>query len=233
MNKLNRQRTARHGFTLIELLAVIAIVGILVSILIPVVSKMRTSALRSETVSNLRQVFAACQLYSNNNQMFLANAFIAANEDMGREQGGWWHQLVDGDYLGNAGDSPSDYKVLGSPIQRREVPELTTDREPPVYVTFGMNIVLSMIRENETKALKSNQLLKPAQTLFISEGYLRPGNSWFAIGVNPYGASPNNTDGIITFAYADGHIGQLPEEEFPRTMGEKYSNSWYFWKGFE
>lgn len=233
MKKSRIQHRASKGFTLIELLAVIAIVAILTSILIPVVSKMRTSALRSETASNLRQVFSACQLYSNENQMFLANAFIAANEETGREQGGWWHQLIAGQYLTGHGDSPADYKVLGSPIQRREVPEKTIDRDPPVYVTFGMNIVLSMIRENETTSLRANQLLEPSRTLFISEGYLRPGNDWFAIGVNPYGASPNHTAGIVTFAYADGHIGQMPDEEFPRTMGEKYSSSWYFWRGFE
>jgi len=165
--------------------------------------------------------------------MYLANAFIAANEDMGREQSGWWHQLIDGGYLGDHGESPANYEVLGSPIQRREVPELTVDRNPPVYVTFGMNIILSMIRENETKSLKANQLLAPSRTLFISEGYLKPGNTWFAIGVSPWGAAPNHTDGMVTFAYADGHIGQLPDEEFPRTMGEKYSDSWYFWRGYE
>jgi len=64
MKKLPQTQPLRcGGFTLIELLTVIAIVGILSAILIPVVGKMRTSALRSESASNLRQVFSACQLY--------------------------------------------------------------------------------------------------------------------------------------------------------------------------
>ena len=53
----------RRGFTLIELLTVIAVVGILAAILIPSVEKARTHALRAESASNLRQVFAACGLY--------------------------------------------------------------------------------------------------------------------------------------------------------------------------
>jgi prepilin-type N-terminal cleavage/methylation domain-containing protein/prepilin-type processing-associated H-X9-DG protein len=45
----------RRGFTLVELLAVIAIVGILASLLIVTVPKMRESAHRSTCASNLRQ----------------------------------------------------------------------------------------------------------------------------------------------------------------------------------
>ena len=49
-------RQSRTGFTLIELLTVIAIIGVLAAILIPVVGKVRASARQAQSVSNLRQL---------------------------------------------------------------------------------------------------------------------------------------------------------------------------------
>jgi prepilin-type N-terminal cleavage/methylation domain-containing protein/prepilin-type processing-associated H-X9-DG protein len=56
---------SRSAFTLIELLTVIAIIGILASILIPTVGKVRDSAKDARCKSNLRQVGLATQLYIN------------------------------------------------------------------------------------------------------------------------------------------------------------------------
>ncbi|MDR1280822.1 MAG: prepilin-type N-terminal cleavage/methylation domain-containing protein [Opitutaceae bacterium] len=59
-------RPAR-AFTLIELLAVIAIIGILAAIIIPVVGKVRETAKGAQCKSNLRQIGVGIALYAQEN----------------------------------------------------------------------------------------------------------------------------------------------------------------------
>ncbi len=71
--KVTKCSKARGGFTLIELLTVIAIIGILASILIPVVSAVRESARSSVCQSNLRQWHTALLLHAHDNDDQLVN----------------------------------------------------------------------------------------------------------------------------------------------------------------
>lgn len=58
-------RAISRGFTLIELLTVIAIIGVLAGILIPVVGMVRAKAQASASVSNLRQIHLALSLFAD------------------------------------------------------------------------------------------------------------------------------------------------------------------------
>ncbi|MBC8009515.1 MAG: prepilin-type N-terminal cleavage/methylation domain-containing protein, partial [Burkholderiales bacterium] len=67
----SRRRDARGAFTLIELLTVIAIIGILAAIIIPVTSRVRESARQTKCGATQRQIALAVILYAGANRDFL------------------------------------------------------------------------------------------------------------------------------------------------------------------
>jgi prepilin-type N-terminal cleavage/methylation domain len=77
------------GFTLIELLTVIAIIGILAAILVPVVGRVRSSAASAACMSNLRSLHQATMLYVESNRGY----FPPNYGSNGVTNTTWWKEL--------------------------------------------------------------------------------------------------------------------------------------------
>ncbi|MDR1279657.1 MAG: DUF1559 domain-containing protein [Opitutaceae bacterium] len=106
MNTSSRRPAA---FTLIELLTVIAIIGILAAIILPVVGKVRESARRAQCVSNLRQIASAVLLFADDHRGILPGGIKDQYDHLGLAGGqtAWisrnnWNMLGAhiADYLG-------------------------------------------------------------------------------------------------------------------------------------
>lgn len=119
------------AFTLIELLTVIAIIGILAAILIPVVGAVRERARSAVCQSNLRQWHTALLLYVEDNGGRMPNGFYV-NVPSGPDQ--YWsgrlaHYMDYDDVWGRQ-----------SPTIHGTVAECPTDDNPTTYISYGASV---------------------------------------------------------------------------------------------
>lgn len=159
------------AFTLIELLTVIAIIGILAGILIPVVGRVRTSARTAVCLSNLRQVHTGIMGYVTDNRGYFPDINIRDNV---RNRWVQWWQAVN-TYMGaQVQDGFPAYQTQQCPEVTRLADQLLARSDRTLLPNYGMNSRLGRAGgANNTVPLgvrvAIEQVLTPSRTILAGD----------------------------------------------------------------
>jgi prepilin-type N-terminal cleavage/methylation domain-containing protein/prepilin-type processing-associated H-X9-DG protein len=217
----------RAGFTLIELLTVIAIIGILASILIPVVGQVRASAHRAQCSSNMRQLGTALRLFADDH-----NGWLPGTAHINPEES-WIFSLRP--YL----DDVDDVRICPADPRADEM------RRIDYATSYLMNDLVFFAAQDELGQpvgddfRRLDRLRTPSQTklafigsdsrgLAVTEDHTHASswaNNWAAV-INDIAPdrhhagsrSSDRTQGTSNYLYADGHVETIPAAEVRRQI---------------
>jgi prepilin-type N-terminal cleavage/methylation domain-containing protein/prepilin-type processing-associated H-X9-DG protein len=156
----------KHGFTLVELLVVIGIISVLISILMPSLTKARQAAVALQCSSNMRQAGIALRMYQDDNKGVLPLPWESVPPGISL----WTHKL--GKYVGGV-----------RPYERINCPQIDLEINGGSTLTFGLNVVL--VEFNFSMYKRTDKIRRSSEVILIADSIMRNPS----LGTNPYSGS--------------------------------------------
>ncbi|MCC7377391.1 MAG: type II secretion system protein [Verrucomicrobiales bacterium] len=198
-------RSSRGGaFTLVELLLVIAIVGILASLMVPALGRAKAQAQSAACMNNLRQLGIATRLYADDFQERLPSAEILPTQPVDPQRP--LPRICDvlATYVGKtAGTNTSGGTVFKCPLDK-------AGRFAAEGSSYEWNAELNGVRIDETRTDSAFLLLRQGD---ISGGItnfvltLPPGTTPLLLDYD--GVHPRSSKSGKNVVFMDGHVGPL------------------------
>jgi prepilin-type N-terminal cleavage/methylation domain-containing protein len=172
-NTLPSSRRLHAGFTLVELLTVIAIIGILAAMLLPVLAKVRLSAQKAQAKLQIQDIVTAIQKYDSDYGRFpvspAAQAAAGTNDftygGIFQQPTGTWPSTI-----------PANYSITNNDVIA----------------------ILMDITNTTVTSVNMNHQKNPQQTIFLNAKIVSDTNTWPGVGPDLVYRDPWGNPYIIT-----------------------------------
>lgn len=217
--------TSPHAFTLVELLTVIAIIGILAAILVPVVGKVRDSARATKSLSNLKSIGQGLLLHASENRGQLPTLH---NGSWGRQ----WTTQIEPYLVKSHRQNESSINGANVSVSPIFFDPLLGNGEHGTISDYGANRAVFPTGDPDvTKGLPLTRIPNPARTvLAVTALYVSAKSpSWYVEaqdfvnrGLNANVRPDDRGRGSYLTVFADGHSLAVPSDELLERRAELF-----------
>ncbi len=213
----------RHGFTLVELLVVIGVIALLISVLMPALSRAQASAARAKCLSNMRNMEMAHIMYCNEHKGVMIQAGLAHGGAHANEGVAWINTLQRYYQTKLLVRCPSDE----SPHWEGGIP-LTTGGDQYRRTSYGINefldkelcpwggpyVKITQIRRSSTvihflEMAENGEFAgadHPHVDLWVGN---IPAKAAGQLETSQHGGTPRSWDAMANYGFLDGHAETL------------------------